>query len=169
MYYGRRPYIIDIEASGFGAESYPIEIGVALREGERFCTLISPAPDWTYWDERAEAVHQVSREILSAHGKPIPEVARLLNQRLRGMILFSDGWVVDQSWLSRLFEAAAQEMNFLVSPLDMILNEEQMAIWHQTKDEVMREMNLKRHRASNDAWIIQETFSRTVGIRKDSV
>ena len=35
-----RPDIIDIEASGFGPDSYPIEIGVALSSGEKYCSLI---------------------------------------------------------------------------------------------------------------------------------
>tara|TARA_B100000809_G_scaffold12879_1_gene11818 strand:- start:1149 stop:1406 length:258 start_codon:yes stop_codon:yes gene_type:complete len=37
------PFIIDVEASGFGAESYPIEIGIALAEGSKYCALIIPS------------------------------------------------------------------------------------------------------------------------------
>ena len=48
------PTIIDVEASGFGPYSYPIEIGVALDNGDKYCTLILPAPAWTHWDEEAE-------------------------------------------------------------------------------------------------------------------
>ena len=47
----REPYIIDVEASGFGNGSYPIEVGVVLNNGEKFCTLIVPAANWTHWDE----------------------------------------------------------------------------------------------------------------------
>ena len=50
MYHLNNPLIIDVEASGFGSKSYPIEIGVALNDGQRFCTLILPAPNWTHWD-----------------------------------------------------------------------------------------------------------------------
>jgi hypothetical protein len=40
------PAIIDIEASGFGPDGYPIEIGVALSSGQTFCALILPEPEW---------------------------------------------------------------------------------------------------------------------------
>ena len=57
-----RPYIIDVEASGFGSDSYPIEVGLALEPGERFCTLIRPLDHWDHWDEQAESVHKISRD-----------------------------------------------------------------------------------------------------------
>lgn len=37
------PIIIDAEASGFGRDSYPIEVGVALGDASRHCYLVSPA------------------------------------------------------------------------------------------------------------------------------
>lgn len=43
----------------------------------------------------------------------------------------------------------------------MILKEEQMAIWSEIKNEVIGDLALQRHRASVDAFIIQETFART--------
>jgi hypothetical protein len=164
MSHVNKPLIIDVEASGFGSASYPIEIGVALNDGRKFCTLIIPAPDWTHWDEEAEKIHQVSRNILETYGKPINEVADQLNDMFAGMTLYSDGWVVDKPWLTTLFQAAGRPMKFSVSPLEMILSEKQMAVWHETKDKVIIEMNLTRHRASNDAWIIQETFKQTLDI-----
>ena len=164
MNHVNKPFIIDVEASGFGSSSYPIEIGVALNDGRKFCTLISPAPDWTHWDDEAEKVHKVTRDTLKTYGKPIQEVADQLNKMLAGMTLYSDGWVVDKPWLTTLFHAAGRPMKFSVSPLEMILSEKQMAAWHETKDKVSIEMNLARHRASNDAWIIQETFKKTLGI-----
>jgi len=161
------PFIIDVEASGFGSESYPIEVGVALNDGRKFCTLILPAPHWTHWDEEAEKVHRVSRGLLEEFGKPIQEVADQLNEMLVGMTLYSDGWVVDKPWLTTLFHTAGRPMKFNVSPLEMILSEKQMAAWHETKDKVTIEMNLTRHRASNDACIIQETFKQTLDISNE--
>ena len=167
MYHVNNPFIIDVEASGFGSESYPIEIGVALNDGQRFCTLVLPAPDWTHWDKKAEKIHQVSRDILEAYGKPVNEVADQLNGTLAGKILYSDGWVVDKPWLITLFHAAGRPMKFSVSPLEMILTEKQMAVWHDTKEKVIKQKNLTRHRASNDAWIIQETFKQSLAITND--
>lgn len=157
-----QPWIIDVEASGFGPHSYPIEIGIALADGEKFCSLILPADDWTHWDDDAEKVHRVSRDILETYGTAMPDVTAKLNELLRGRTLYTDGWVVDKPWLTRLFHTARTAMEFFVSPLEAILSERQMAIWHETKDAILEETTLKRHRASFDAWLIQETFRRTL-------
>jgi len=162
------PSIIDIEASGFGNYGYPIEIGIAHHSGDRFCTLITPAPSWRYWDDTAERVHHITRSHLKTHGKNIYEVAKLLNARYAGQTLYSDGWVVDKPWLSTLFYEAKIAMNFSVSPLELILTEQQMAAWHSVKEQVAEELNLPRHRASNDAQIIQETYRRTALLRQVS-
>ena len=76
------PLIVDIEASGFGQQSYPIEVGLALEDDHRYCALILPAADWTHWDDSAERVHHISRDILRSYGKPLVEVADQLNQLL---------------------------------------------------------------------------------------
>ncbi|WP_221893836.1 hypothetical protein [Bathymodiolus japonicus methanotrophic gill symbiont] len=47
------PNVIDIEASGFGVTSYPIEIGIVLSSGKKYCSLIQQAPGWTYWSVEA--------------------------------------------------------------------------------------------------------------------
>ena len=155
------PFIIDIEASGFGAESYPIEIGIALEEGSKYCTLIMPAPEWTHWDNEAEKVHRVPRDILETYGRPMDEVVAELNELLEGKTVYTDGWVVDKPWLITLFHTAGVDMKFTVSSLEMILSDSQMKQWHETKDKVADDLNLKRHRASYDAMIIQETYRRT--------
>lgn len=158
---GMIPSIIDVEASGFGCTSYPIEVGVVLGDGQRFCTLITPVSEWTSWDDTAEQLHGISRDMLQTHGNSVDHVATELNTHLYGMTLFSDGWVVDHTWLITLFHAAKLPMHFHVSPLEMILTEHQMSIWHTTKDHISRELALVRHRASHDAWMIQETYRRT--------
>jgi hypothetical protein len=48
------PPVLDIEASGFGRDSFPIEVGYVLGNSESFCCLIRPAPEWTHWDATAE-------------------------------------------------------------------------------------------------------------------
>ncbi|WDP84202.1 MAG: hypothetical protein HUN05_02695 [Desulfobacter sp.] len=60
-----RPYIVDVEASGFGSQSYPIEIGLALGPDTRYCSLIIPSPQWTHWDKAAEKTHAISRDLLA--------------------------------------------------------------------------------------------------------
>ena len=156
-----RPYIIDVEASGFGPHSYPIEVGVALEPERKFCSLIAPEPGWTHWDGSAEKVHRVPRDVLETHGKPAVDVANSLNDLLGNATVYSDGWVVDQPWIIRLYSCARVRQQFSVSPLEMILSEAEMAVWHAVKDEVIRELALTRHRASFDAMIVQETYWRT--------
>lgn len=156
-----RPNIIDFEASGFGYDSYPIEVGVVLSDGQKYCALIKPADDWLYWDPKAEAIHRLSPDILWMYGKPINIVASELNTFLKNTTVYSDGWVVDKPWLSRLFCQSGIMPSFFLSSLEYILKEPQMEIWTQTQQEVVAELALTRHRASSDAQVIQETYART--------
>ena len=157
-----KPNIIDIEASGFGVDSYPIEVGVVLGTGEKYCALIKPAEDWLYWDRKAELVHGLSLDTLLSHGKPINTVARELNSFLENKTVYSDGWVVDKPWLSRLFYRSGVNPTFFLSSLEYILKEPQMEIWTDTQRQVMRDLALTRHRASTDALVTQETYARTL-------
>lgn len=53
-------------------------------------------------------------------------------------------------------------MMFHVSPLESILSETRMALWHTTRIELMSDSAALRHRASYDAWLVQQTFQRTL-------
>jgi len=152
------PTIIDIEASGFGSHSYPIEVGIVTGNGEKYCALICPQPDWLHWEDSAEEVHGISREMLFEHGRPPREVAERLNRMLSGTTIYTDGWVVDKPWLIRLYQAARLDMTFRISPLEMILSEEQMRCWHKTRINLFDTCRVRRHRASHDAWIVQQTY-----------
>lgn len=158
------PYVIDVEASGLGPDSYPIEIGLALEPDQRYCALIRPADHWNYWDSQAESVHRISRENLLKSGRSLKEVASELNHLLRNKVVFSDAWAVDNSWIIELYAAAGIEKTFTVSALEMILTERQMELWTKTRDAVVLDLGLQRHRASNDSWIIQETYVRTLAM-----
>ena len=86
------PTILDVEASGFGRSSYPIEIGFVLPDGHAYCTLVRPEPQWSHWDAQAEKLHHISRTLLQARGLPAYEVAQTLNARLQGQTVYTDGW-----------------------------------------------------------------------------
>lgn len=153
------PNIIDIEASGFGKKSYPIEVGYVLGNGDMFCTLILPASGWDRWDKSAEEVHGITRQILLDVGSPITEIAQTLNQKLSGETLYSDAWGNDSSWLGALFDEANLPMKFRLDSIRSILTEDQAVHWHETKDRVIESISLKRHRASSDAAILQKTYA----------
>ncbi|HIE40416.1 MAG TPA: hypothetical protein EYP76_03195 [Thiomicrorhabdus sp.] len=155
------PNVIDVEASGSGGDSYPIEVGVVLACGARYCSLIKPAEDWAFWTKEAEDVHHISRDVLHQCGKPLGVVAQELNEFLQDQTVYSDGWVVDSPWVHLLFDVAHIPQAFRVSPLEMILTEAQMEIWHETKDKLLQNCEHKRHRASFDAAMIQKTFVKT--------
>lgn len=156
----RLPIVIDVEASGFGRGSYPIEVGVALPDTTRHCYLITPAPHWSHWDQGAEKVHGISRDCLQTHGRPVGDVARRLNEMLRGRTVYTDAWSYDMSWVGKLYDAANIHQGFRIADIVELMSESQMADWHAVKGEVIEDLGLQRHRASGDARILQETWRR---------
>jgi len=154
------PAIIDLEASGFGRGSYPIEVGVALADGSVHALLIKPADSWNHWDEKAEAIHGISREHLMEHGKTPREVAMYLNDICSGQTLYSDAWSFDSSWLGRLFDEAEIIQRFRLDTITRLLNEEEMGQWSDTKDAMVSELGLEMHRAANDVMLLRETYKK---------
>lgn len=152
------PTILDIEASGFGKGSYPIEVGLIRSDGKSFCTLIKPAAEWAEWNDDAEKVHGVSRQVLQDKGRPIQDVAEQLNELLAGTTVYTDAWGQDYTWLSLLHEAASVPMEYRVESLSVLLTECQKSVWHGTRDRVEQVLGLQRHRASSDARVIQMTY-----------
>ncbi len=157
------PPILDMEASGFGRNSYPIEVGYVLADVSSYCTLIQPAMDWTHWDLQAEETHQISRDTVEKHGRSALEVAQLMNQNLAGLTLYSDGWANDYSWLGKLYEAAGLSPRFKLDNLRCLLTEDEADRWHDVKREVLLSTRLERHRASADAKLLQLTFRKLRG------
>lgn len=157
------PAVLDVEASGFGRNSYPIEIGFVLADGHSYCTLIRPESHWTHWDASAEAAHHIARALLLVRGRPVQEVARALNQQLHGLTVYSDGWANDYSWLGLLFDAADMHPTFKLDNLRALLTDAQADQWHTVKAEISRERGAQRHRASADARLLQLTLLRLRG------
>ncbi|CAM5780234.1 3'-5' exonuclease [Rhizobacter fulvus] len=154
------PAVLDIEASGFGRDSYPVEVGFVLADGQSYCSLIRPAPTWTHWDPDAERVHHITKEIVMRHGREVTEVATQLNERLRGLTLYCDGWAHDYVWLNVLFDAAGMAPTFKLDNLRALLTDKEAAFWNVVKKQITTEMRLQRHRASSDAKILQRTLMR---------
>jgi hypothetical protein len=156
------PTIIDIEASGFGSTSYPIEIGVVKFNGERYCSLIQPDPTWKHWCENAEKMHGISRTQITDCGKPSHIICAELNIFLAGTTAYSDAWVHDSPWLTSLYFSARMNRHFYVSPIETIASEEQLLLWDNTKIALQQHLNIPRHRASGDAYLIQQTYVETM-------
>ncbi len=152
------PAILDIEASGFGLGSYPIEVGFVQPDGQSWCSLVKPQPDWQHWDPNAAAVHHITREQLMQHGRSVHDIAQTLNERLKGKVVYSDAWAHDYTWLNRLYEAAGRSPSFKLDNLRALLTDAEAAVWHDVKRRVIMNMGLARHRASSDARILQQTM-----------
>ncbi|MEC9062740.1 MAG: hypothetical protein VYC55_14130, partial [Pseudomonadota bacterium] len=73
------PTIIDIEASGFGAASYPIEIGIVRYDGAKWCKLLRPFDSWVHWDRKAESLHGITQQMLQTRGEEPRKVCVELN------------------------------------------------------------------------------------------
>src|ERR1700712_297812 len=154
------PCVLDIEASGFGRGSYPIEIGFVLPDGTAYCSLIVPDESWTHWDGDAERVHGISRSLLQRHGRSASEVASELNHRLAGRAVYCDNWAHDYAWLARLFESADISPSFQLRHLRELLSEHAAERFDDTREIVARNLQLRRHRASSDARVLQLSLAK---------
>jgi DNA polymerase III epsilon subunit-like protein len=151
---------LDIEASGLSPHSYPIEIGVVLTDNSSWCNLIKPAESWRYWSQEAQDIHQITQESLIQYGKDIRTIAESLNTLLHGKTVYSDCWVLDDQWLRKLYAEAKLSPSFTLRDIMHILKEDDFTHWEKTKSTIAKELNIERHRATNDARILQESFLR---------
>jgi hypothetical protein len=154
------PAVMDIEASGFGKGSYPIEVGYVLPGGRSDCMLIRPTTQWLHWDPAAEQLHLITRDQLLRHGLPVAAVVERLDAALAGRTVYTDGWGNDYSWLSTLYEAAGARPSFQLDNLQKLLTQDELRRWDATKAQVFEEAALARHRASADARLLQSTVMR---------
>lgn len=155
------PIIIDFSASGFGPDSYPIEVGFSGRHGEGWCSLIRPENAWLDWDVQTAKNHKIPREILNQKGNLVRYVAEQLNFFLHGQTVHCEDCGVDFVWAERIFSAAGLAPQFKLMDLYEIISDEQTLIWDATKAKVIKELCVERRRASGDARILQLTWLRT--------
>ena len=152
--------VIDIEASGFGRHSYPIEIGYVREDGQAWCSLVRPAADWLHWDRQAERVHGIARPTLLQHGRAVAEVARRLNDDLAGRTVYCDGWAHDYAWLGVLFEEAGLVPRFKLESVNRLLDDAGLARLDAERRLAFATLGIGRHRASTDARALQWALER---------
>jgi len=97
---------LDFEASSLSNHSYPIEVGWVFEDGRSDEYLIKPATNWTDWDPRAQAIHNIPRERLVREGVSHIEVAQRMVADLAGHDLLASAPSWDGKWLSALLRAA---------------------------------------------------------------
>ncbi len=153
-----RAVVIDLEASGFGRGSYPIEVGFVLADGASGCSLIRPAAHWTHWDGEAERLHGLSRDLLVCHGRAPRAVAVMLNQRLAGQVVYCDNWAHDYAWLAVLYDEAELNPSFRLQHLHSLLDDRTAGGWDAACAQARAALAGKRHRASTDARVLQNAL-----------
>ncbi len=99
--------------------------------------------------------------MLEQKGEAPETVAIKLNSLLKGMNIYTDAWGHDSSWIGKLYNVTGISQAFRLESIRYLMSEKQVESWHETKERVLRELNLPRHRASSDALVIQETFKQT--------
>lgn len=105
---------IDLEASGLGDKSWPIEIGWARNGEEPDSLLIRPSKDWSFeaWDPKAETLHGLSVNTLNDSGLDVVAACKKINDALAGTTVYSDAPDWDGYWLYRLHIAAHMRQSF---------------------------------------------------------
>ena len=155
--------IIDIEASGLHFDSYPIEIAI-LVGGTYHSWLIKPEENWTYWCEKAEAVHGISRSLLVKDGQSVSVVAAEISEILNNAsgVIYSDADRWDEDWLSTLFYACGRKSPAKISSIFDLLSDEQKANFHNIKNDLSLSEKYRAHRALDDVRIIEKAFLSVV-------
>jgi hypothetical protein len=120
---GRQIAFIDLEASGLGPKSWPIEIGWGFVGWPVRSMLIKPSENWSLeaWEKSAEDLHGISPDILIREGTPPLEAALVLNAAFNNADVYSDAPDYDGFWLYRLYEAAGVRANFKLLDLSSLL------------------------------------------------
>lgn len=149
---------IDLEASGLGPESYPIEVAwVNAESGEQDSFLIDPGtvPGWAFWDDFAEEMHGIDRAQLAAEGISAAAACQRLNRALAGRAPVCDAYDFDFFWLSRLFESQGVAMSFQLRGAQALLAPEQLSRYEQ-----LSRAQARSHRALDDAWDLVRLFEQ---------
>ncbi len=139
---------VDLEASGLGAESYPIEVAWKSPDSnasDNFMINPDSVEGWTYWDEFAEELHGIDRERLVDEGIDALVACLRLNSVLEGKTLISDAFEFDSFWMRRLYEAADMQPTFTMAGLDAVLSAEQLIQYR-----FIARSQFRRHRAMQD-------------------
>ena len=139
---------MDIEASGLGPRSYPIEVAWKCGlTGECDSFLINPETgyNWTDWDSTAEDLHHIAVDELLAEGVSVREACQRLNSRLDGKTVTSDALDFDFFWIRRLYESAMMSPAFEMQGIDKVLEGGQLIQYR-----LVASAQVRSHRAMGD-------------------
>ena len=159
---------IDVEASGLGPYSWPIEVGWTLHGHEPRAVLIRPADKWSMqaWEKPAEALHRIEPSLLLTKGRSPREVALGLNAALGQARVYSDAPDYDSFWLFRLYDAAGIRPNYRLHDLGELLS----PLWDgEPRALVARAaaVSARTHRAADDVRHLQTMYEIALRVRAE--
>jgi DNA polymerase III epsilon subunit-like protein len=161
---------LDLEASGLGERTYPIEAAVVdCATLECRSWLIRPTPRWLsegLWSLEAAAMHGISIEELVSTGSPIGQVAAELVDCCRGKRVLCDGGEHDHRWLLTLFAGAGRNPPFHLDDFESFALEVAQRSGYSElamADSRLAQNTHPTHRASADARTLAETLRRIAG------
>jgi hypothetical protein len=113
---------IDVEAIGLMARSVPVNVAWS-QNGSRVSILIKPSERWNtdLWNQVAQSIHGLSLPYLRRHGKDTRQIARAMNDALRGSIVYSDSPDRDMVWVDMIFEDAGRTREFEILSVGPLL------------------------------------------------
>lgn len=150
---------IDLEASGLGSRSWPVEVGWAIGEGEPVAMLIKPDKTWTddAWDPAAQALHGLDRAALERDGVCVQEACAALNAAFQDAEVYSDAPDWDGFWLFRLYSAAGMRQSFSLHDYGTLMRRlaggREEELFHRAS-----RLAPRRHRAADDARHLQTLY-----------
>jgi hypothetical protein len=155
----RKVAFVDLEASGLGSKSWPLEVGWALAEGEPSSMLIRPDSSWTddARDDAAQRLHGLDRAILERDGRSPQEVCDAMNEALGDAEVYSDAADWDGFWLFRLFSAGGVRQSFTLRDFGRLMR----PLAGAREEELLRRaarLAPRRHRAAADARHLQTLY-----------
>lgn len=155
----RKIAFIDLEASGLGAKSWPVEVGWAFAEGDARGMLIRPDNSWSddAWDPAAQRLHGLERAELERDGASAAAVCKAMNAALADAEVHSDAPDWDGFWLFRLFSAGGIKQAFALHDFGRLIRPLAGAREPDLQQRAAR-IAPRRHRAAADALYLRSLY-----------
>ncbi len=135
----RFPVFIDIDASTFDDNGFPIAIAWSLPDGQLKSVLIIPDDEWDPWEN---ADPHIDLQHLFDQGITGADIVRELNEDLDGQTVFIDGLDEDERLLEKLFDTYQQSMGFELAPMSELFREQDLESILAMREDTAREYQL---------------------------
>ncbi len=135
----RFPVFIDIDASTFDDNGFPIAIAWSLPDGQLKSVLVIPDDEWDPWEN---ADPHIDLQHLFDQGITGADIVRELNEDLDGQTVFIDGLDEDERLLEKLFDTYQQSMGFELAPMSELFREQDLESILAMREDTAREYQL---------------------------